>query len=75
MKTYTARAVEMITQKLKQRGTMEIGALDDYMDGLGFCKSTTRRAKESMTKNDLIRRYCTGYGPTKRWYIELKEGK
>lgn len=69
----TEGAKEAIKDILKINGTMEIKDLNEILHGVGFTPSAVRRAKEQMYKDNTIVRHSTGYGYSKKQFVELRE--
>ena len=58
-----------ITEQL-QDGKKRIAELYDCAEDAGFTTATIRRAVESLSKSKRVRRWQTGYGTGKTWFIE-----
>lgn len=59
-----------IVEQLKC-GKIRNADLYDSAEDAGFSSATIRRAVETLSKNNRVRRWQTGYGSGKTWYIEL----
>ena len=59
-----------ITDQLKN-GRIRLAELYDGAEDAGYSTATIRRAVESLSKCNKIRRWQTGYGTGKTWYAEM----